>query len=106
MHFIADNICRSSAVTKCCVEKCTASLDLVIIMDSSGSIGIRNYIKQKTFLKSILPRMNVELNQTKVAIIDFNSRVTVPQRLETFEDLETTFSVLDSLRYTSINGFA
>lgn len=30
--------CRSSNIIKCCYERCEASLDLVIVLDSSGNI--------------------------------------------------------------------
>lgn len=100
--FSGYNTCRNSAVIKCCIQKCSASLDLVIIMDSSGSIGIREYLRQKSFVKLILDRFNVGPTQTRVSIIDFNSKVTVLQDLASFTSLESTHALIDSLRYTSV----
>jgi hypothetical protein len=46
---LQNNQCRNSEVIKCCIEKCKTELDLVIIMDSSGSIGDQDFKKGKRF---------------------------------------------------------
>ena len=65
--------CRNSALIKCCIEKCTANLDLVILTDSSGSIGAENFKKIRNFLTELVKNLPIGNNETKVSIINYSS---------------------------------
>lgn len=100
----SDSRCRNSAVIKCCLQRCYAGIDLVVIMDSSGSMGITNYLRQKEFVKSLITRLNVSPNGTRVALIDYNSTPRILQNLNEFINLNSTIHLIDSMRYASISG--
>lgn len=100
-----EGTCRNSALIKCCTQKCSAGLDLVVIMDSSGSIGIQSFIKQKDFVKTILSKLNVGPVGTRVALIEFSNQATILQDLSNFANLDSTNTLIDSLRYTTITKF-
>lgn len=97
--FTLDGQCRSSNIIKCCIEKCSSSLDLVIVMDSSGSIGYNNFKVQKTFVKNLLKGLNLGRDLTHVALINFNTRVHLLIDFLNFTDYETTAQIIDNIFY-------
>lgn len=94
-----DGRCRSSAIIKCCVERCSSSLDLTIAMDSSGSIGSANFLVQKTFVKNLLAGLNLAPNYTQIGLIDYNTQPTLLIDFTTFVDYETTVKIIDNIKY-------
>ena len=50
----SNGACRNSDIIKCCVEKCFAHMDLVILMDSSGSVGKEGFKQEQDFVVSLL----------------------------------------------------
>lgn len=101
----ADNRCRSSNFIKCCVEKCSAALDLVIVMDSSGSIGDKNFDTQRRFVKTLLSRLNLGKNGTLFSLINFNTRPYMEINFQNFTDYATTAGIIDKIRYTGGNTY-
>jgi predicted chitinase len=69
----SDRKCRNPAIVKCCFEKCKVSLDLVILSDSSGSIGQSNYTIIREFLTSLAKSLPIGYNETRVSIINFST---------------------------------
>ena len=74
---LSNGQCRNSATVKCCVEKCSSHLDLVILMDSSGSIGVNDFEKEKKFVKTLLNNLEIGINASRVSIINFNSNPSI-----------------------------
>jgi uncharacterized protein YegL len=85
---------------KCCVEKCSSTLDIVIVMDSSGSIGAANFLIQKNFVKNLLAGLNLGRNDTRVGLINYNTRVDILLNLANFTDYNTTAKIIDDIVYT------
>ncbi|XP_020614869.1 matrilin-2-like [Orbicella faveolata] len=55
-------------------EKCQAQLDLIFLLDASGSVGEDNYVKEKEFIKTVTSRY--ELGTTsQAAVIAFSTNV-------------------------------
>jgi hypothetical protein len=50
--------CPNSATVKCCVEKFRNTLDLVVLMDSSSSMTLKNFEKQKQFVNSLVKNVS------------------------------------------------
>lgn len=94
-----DRRCRSSNMIKCCVEKCSSSLDFVIAMDSSGSIGAANFRVQKDFVKKLLGGLNLAKNQTQLGLINFNSNPYLLIDFKNFTDYNSTVQVIDNIAY-------
>lgn len=91
--------CRSSNVIKCCPEKCTSSLDLAIVMDSSGSIGQADFLVQKQFVKKLLEGLNLGRDATRVALINYNTKANLLIDFNSFVDYRTTAQIIDNIRY-------
>jgi len=54
---------------------CPAALDLVFIVDSSGSIGIDSYNEAKTAMKAMVDRFNIGENNALIGLINYSSTV-------------------------------
>ena len=55
---------------------CQTKLDLAFVIDGSGSVGYKNFLKVKKFLKDIVEFYNVGFDQTRVALITYSYRVS------------------------------
>ena len=69
--------CRNPEIIKCCVEKCTNALDLVILMDSSGSIGQSDFEKEKKFVYDLVSNLDVGFNETRIGIMTFSDTTEI-----------------------------
>jgi uncharacterized protein YegL len=69
-------------------------------MDSSGSIGAANFLIQKNFVKNLLAGLNLGRNDTRVGLINYNTRVDILLNLANFTDYNTTAKIIDDIVYT------
>lgn len=97
--------CRNPTITKCCIESetCINALDLVVVMDSSDSLGIRNFETQKRFVKNLLAKFKLGRNETMLSLINFNTKTQLYIDFMNFTDYSTTASVIDKIPY--VGGF-
>jgi uncharacterized protein YegL len=94
-----DGKCRSSSLIKCCVEECKSVLDFVILMDSSGSIIYRDFLKQKEFIKKLLSRLNLGKEETIFSLINFNTRTELIIDFLNFTNYENTVAIIDDIEW-------
>lgn len=93
--------CRNSAMIKCCAEQCYADLDLVILIDSSGSIGAANFKKQKRFIKALVKNFAITASQSRVALVQFNTNV---KSVLTLDDETSSVIVNDAIDEMPFTG--
>ncbi len=93
--------CRNSAMIKCCAEECYADLDLVFLIDSSGSIGEANFRKQQKFIKALVKNLDIALSQTRVALVKFNTKV---QTLLSFSNETSNVIVNEAINEMVFDG--
>lgn len=74
--FIANNITIFQSINFT-VAECKKVLDLGFIVDSSGSISRRNFIKVKRFLTSVVNKFDIGPKRTHVAIIVYSTNSKV-----------------------------
>jgi len=91
--------CRNPSILKCCVEICNSYLDLVFLIDSSGSVGDKNFPKALNFTKTIIDFMNIGENDTRVAIINFGNNAHIINYLNTTYNKSELFKIVDSIPY-------
>lgn len=97
--FISNNKCRGPSVLKCCVEKCTSAFDLVVLMDSSGSIGAVDFKKEKEFVLALLDKLKIGENDTRVSIIDYDSNVKIIANFNTTQNKETISDLVNKIQF-------
>lgn len=99
--YLSGNKCRGSSILKCCVEKCTGSFDMVILMDSSGSIGLENFKKEQNFVLALVDKLKIGENDTRVAIINYNTNIF---DVVTFNSTQTKKFISDKVNAINYNG--
>lgn len=56
-------------------EQCQAPLDLIFLLDASGSVGADNYAKEKEFIKIVASRYDLE-TASRAAVIVFSTQAS------------------------------
>jgi len=93
--------CRNSVIIKCCFEDCYADLDLVFLIDSSGSISFSNFKKVKAFTKRIVESFKIGESQTRVSIINYSMYAQVEISLKNGTNLTSVLKAIDDMPYLS-----
>ncbi|CAF0813157.1 unnamed protein product, partial [Brachionus calyciflorus] len=68
--------CLNPSFVRCCVENYSNNIDLVIIMDNSGSIGPIDFQKEKEFVKTLIQKMEINMDKSRIAVVHFSSNAT------------------------------
>ena len=56
---------------------CQTKLDMAFVIDGSGSVGVTNFGKMKSFLKDIVDFYNVGMDQTRIALVAYSYSVCI-----------------------------
>jgi len=79
-------------------EKCQAQLDLIFLLDASGSVGSDNYIKEKEFIKIVASRYELEITN-QAAVIAFSSNAYIAVPLGAYNTALSFASAVDNIPY-------
>ncbi|CAF2368289.1 unnamed protein product [Rotaria sp. Silwood2] len=88
---------------RCCLDTCAQELkmDLGIVLDASGSVGVDNYRLQLQFTKDLLHRVNVDSNKTHIGIINYSNSAQTLTWLDTDYTLQQKLQQVDQAIYYS-----
>ena len=79
-------------------EKCQAPLDIIFLLDASGSVGKGNYLKEKEFIKIVTSRY--ELGTTsQAAVIQFSDNASTAISLGSTKTAVLFASAVDNIPY-------
>ena len=77
--------------------------DVGFIVDSSGSIGRRNWIKMLQFLKDMVKAFNVGPDKTHVAVVAYSTGANVEFKFDRLKGSEITeegyYGLIDRIRF-------
>ena len=77
--------------------------DVAFIVDSSGSIGRRNWLKMLQFLKDMVKAFNVGPDKTHIAVLAYSTRAIVEFRLNRLTGSaiieEGYYGLIDRIRF-------
>uniref|UniRef100_A0A452STM3 Collagen alpha-5(VI) chain n=1 Tax=Ursus americanus TaxID=9643 RepID=A0A452STM3_URSAM len=67
---------KNEVVHRICTEKGCEDMkaDIMFLVDSSGSIGHENFGKMKTFMKSLLAKIQIGPDRTHIGVIQFSDK--------------------------------
>ena len=82
---------------------CKAVADVAFIVDSSGSIGRRNWLKMLQFLKDMVKAFNVGPDKTHVAVLAYSTGANVEFRFNRLTGAAVTeegyYGLIDRIRF-------
>ena len=74
-------------------------MDIAFIIDSSGSIGRRNWVQVKRFVKSLVSKLDVSNSATRVAAIAFSTDPEVVMRFNDDQGTDEVNRGFDGMRH-------
>ncbi|XP_069108495.1 cartilage matrix protein-like [Argopecten irradians] len=85
-----------------CILACKSlRQDIVFILDTSTSVGVRNFRKMLNFTKEFLQTADIDSGSVRVGLITYSSSVTIQFHLNTFSSKKDVFSAIDEVVYQS-----
>ncbi len=96
---LADKSCRNSAMIKCCVENCYSDMDLVVAIDTSGSIGDDNWKKARQFVINLIDQLKIADNATRMAVVEFNNKASILINLLNGTNSDSVKKVVNEFKY-------
>ena len=98
-------MCVSSVFKLLCIylflepPACQTPVDLAFIVDSSGSIGSKNYLKEKHFIKQLARSFGVAPGQSRAALVLYSNSASVKAGFDQYPTLEEFHKSVDDLPY-------
>lgn len=71
--------------------------DIVLVLDSSQTVGKRNFKTEKDFVKSLAHRLNVEPGKSRVAIVNYGNIALTTVTFDDFKDVLEFERLLDAV---------
>ena len=80
------------------VSVCSRKVDLVVVMDSSGSINERDFSRVLNFVRELIGRLNIDSGLARVGLVIFADEPHSIFSLDTYSSLQVTIRLLRWLR--------
>ena len=80
--------------------QCSARVDLAFLMDGSGSIGVRDFQKERDFVKAVASAFTFSRRQTLASVIKYNKQATIEIPLGRHLSSDTFRLRVDQIPYT------
>ncbi|XP_067663881.1 collagen alpha-3(VI) chain-like [Haliotis asinina] len=74
-------------------------LDLVFLLDSSGSVKTHNFKRMLSFMKNFLSTASIDDGKVRVGVAIFNSRATIKFHLKKYKTKKALFRAIDKIKY-------
>lgn len=82
------------------IVECYAEVDLVIILDSSTSVGIDNFEKMKDFVNELLRNADINNDRARVGILTYSTGVKVEFQLNSYKSNADVETAVKNIKYT------
>ena len=80
-------------------------VDIVFVLDESGSIGTSNFDVTKSFLSQLVSRLDIDSGNTRVGLVTFSDGVGTSINLNSHASVRSFQSAILSLRYSQGQTF-
>lgn len=77
-------------------------LDLAFVFDSSGSVGLANFNKERLFAIRVVETFRVGLNDTRIATIAYSGEARISFFLDTFTNRSFVINALEEVEYFNV----
>ena len=80
---------------------CDSGLDIVIVLDASGSIGSSNFVTMKDFVNNIISKFEIGADKTRVGVIRYASSASIVIPLGSINNDLLLNTSITNIAYTS-----
>ncbi|XP_014645179.1 PREDICTED: collagen alpha-5(VI) chain [Ceratotherium simum simum] len=90
-----------------CTEKGCEDMkaDIMFLVDSSGSIGLENFGKMKTFMKNLLAKIQIGPDKTHIGVVQFSTDTKEEFQLNKYFTQKEISDAIDQMSYLNQNTF-
>ncbi|XP_019645153.1 PREDICTED: uncharacterized threonine-rich GPI-anchored glycoprotein PJ4664.02-like isoform X2 [Branchiostoma belcheri] len=78
---------------------CRNPLDIIFLLDGSGSVGASNFEKVKQFTKKTISGFDIGPSATQVGVIQYSTRIRQEFSMNSFLTKETLSAAIDEVQY-------
>lgn len=78
---------------------CQTSVDLVFVLDGSGSVGESNFKKVKEFVKRVIDFFNIGVDGTHVAVVTYETETRIEFNLVKYYTKTELRNAVDDIKY-------
>ena len=82
---------------------CETGLDLIFVLDSSGSIGSFNFVTMKNFVANVTANFEITANSTRVGLIRFSDTASILIPLGSNNNTQQLTTAINSVVYIGGN---
>ena len=79
---------------------CKSGLDIIFVLDASGSIGSSNFVTMKNFVNTIISNFEIGANKTRVGVIRFASSASIVIPLGSINNASQLNTSITNIYYT------
>lgn len=83
------------------VSVCSAKADVVFVLDSSGSVGARDFSKMLSFVNQIVDSFDIASDKVRVGVERYNSRVYQEFHLDKYFDKTQLKNAISNIKFTN-----
>merc|ERR1719327_719590 len=80
---------------------CDSELDLMILMDGSGSVGSKGFSQEKEFAEAFINRFEIEPSKTEMGVISFSYYITIGSQIT--DQADELISVVQNTEWEAYN---
>ena len=80
-------------------KECIPIVDVGFVIDSSGSIGRRNWARMKRFLKAIVSKLDVSPSYTHISAVAYSNNPVVVYRFNNRQATDSINNAFDGMRW-------
>ena len=78
---------------------CQTSVDLVFVLDNSGSVGDTNFNKVKDFVKRVIDFFNIGVDGTHVSVVTYDTDTHIEFNLVKYYTKNELRNAVDNIQY-------
>jgi len=94
MHKMSTNSLLSISAPLCSVQ-----VDLVFVLDGTGSVGATNFERMKTFVQKMISDFELGPEATRIGVVVYSHRASLEISLDAFEDQESLQDAVAGIAY-------
>ena len=93
--FIVDRyLCSNLSLIPVC-----GLVDLAFLVDSSATVGRKNWPKMLDFMKILSSKLTVSPDHARIAVVSFSTEATLHVKLDSHVTLKSTEAAIDEIRW-------